>query len=335
MANDNLVSVIVPVYNVKSYLEECYDTICCQSYQNIEIILVDDGSTDGSGELCDDLATRDARTVVLHKENGGLSDARNAGLRIAKGDWISFIDSDDYVSPVFIEVLLNAALDTGCEIAAMPFGKPFKDGEKCNLADVLGSVAPAKPLASHSVQCLMLYQALDTGAQWRLYAKASLGIDPFPVGLYYEDLASIYKIIHRIDNVAVVDSRELYAYRMRGNSIIRQNYSHLKGASALKISGDLYANICNWYPELSDAAASRCFSVCRMVFAQAISASTASESAESDADELWSVIKRFRTTVLKDSKARKRERFAAFIACLGKTWFKLFCLIARRLGFLQ
>lgn len=335
MANDNLVSVIVPVYNVKSYLEECYDTICCQSYQNIEIILVDDGSTDGSGELCDDLATRDARTVVLHKENGGLSDARNAGLRIAKGDWISFIDSDDYVSPVFIEVLLNAALDTGCEIAAIPFGKPFKDGEKCNLADVLGSVTPAKPLASHSVQCLMLYQALDTGAQWRLYAKAPLGIDPFPVGLYYEDLASIYKIIHRIDKVAVVDSRELYAYRMRGNSIIRQNYSHLKGASALKISGDLYANICNWYPELSDAAASRCFSVCRMVFAQAISASTASESAESDADELWSVIKRFRTTVLKDSKARKRERFAAFIACLGKTWFKLFCLIARRLGFLQ
>lgn len=335
MANDNLVSVIVPVYNVKSYLEECFESICCQSYQNIEIILVDDGSTDGSGELCDELATRDGRAVVLHKDNGGLSDARNAGLRLAKGDWISFIDSDDYVSPVFIEILLNAALDTGCEIAAIPFGKPFKDGEKCNLADVLGSVAPAKPLASHSVQCLMLYQALDTGAQWRLYAKASLGIDPFPVGLYYEDLASIYKIIHRIDNVAVVDSRELYAYRMRGNSIIRQNYSHLKGASALKISGDLYANICNWYPELSDAAASRCFSVCRMVFAQAISASTASEPAESDADELWSVIKRFRTTVLKDSKARKRERFAAFIACLGKTWFKLFCLIARRLGFLQ
>lgn len=335
MANDNLVSVIVPVYNVKSYLEECYDSICCQSYQNIEIILVDDGSTDGSGELCDDLATRDARTVVLHKENGGLSDARNAGLRMAKGDWISFIDSDDYVSPVFIEVLLNAVVETGCEIAAIPFGKPFKDGEECVLVDSLDPVAPAKPLASHSVQRLMLYQALDTGAQWRLYARAPLGIDPFPVGLYYEDLASIYKIIHRVDKVAVVDSRELYAYRMRGNSIIRQSYSHLKGASALKISGDLYENICNWYPELSDAAASRCLSVCRMVFAQAISASTASESAESDADELWSVIKRFRATVLKDSKARKRERFAAFIACLGRFPFACFCNACRCLSLMQ
>ena len=335
MANDNLVSVIVPVYNVNSYLEECFESICCQSYQNIEIILVDDGSTDGSGELCDELATRDGRAVVLHKDNGGLSDARNAGLRLARGDWISFIDSDDYVSPVFIEVLLNAALDTGCDIAAIPFGKPFKDGEKCNLVDVFGPVAPAKPLASHSVQRLMLYQALDTGAQWRLYAKAPLGIDPFPVGLYYEDLASIYKIIHRVDKVAVVDSRELYAYRMRGNSIIRQSYSHLKGASALKISSDLYTNICNWYPELSDAAASRCFSVCRMVFAQALSASTTSEAAQIDADELWRVIKRFRTTVFKDSKARKRERLAAFIACLGRFPFACFCNACRCFALMQ
>ena len=101
MPNSNLVSVIVPVYNVKSYLQECFDSICRQSYQNIEIILVDDGSTDGSGELCDVLATKDDRTTVLHKENGGLSDARNAGLRIARGDWISFVDSDDYISPVF------------------------------------------------------------------------------------------------------------------------------------------------------------------------------------------------------------------------------------------
>lgn len=335
MANDNLVSVIVPVYNVKSYLEECYDTICCQSYQNIEIILVDDGSTDGSGELCDDLATRDVRTVVLHKENGGLSDARNAGLRMARGDWISFIDSDDYVSPVFIEVLLNAALDTGCEIAAIPFGKPFKDGEKCNLVDVFGPVACAKPLASHSVQRLMLYQTLDTGAPWRLYAKASLGNDPFPVGLYYEDLASIYKIIHRVDKVAIIDRRDLYAYRMRRDSIIRQGYNHKKGVSALKISDELYSTICKWYPDLSKAAASRCFSVCRMVFAQATSEADSSETAQADADELWRVIKRFSPVVFRDSSARKRERLAALIARMGKAWFIAFCRSARRMGLLQ
>ena len=261
MANSNLVSVIVPVYNVKPYLRECFDSICRQSYRNIEIILVDDGSTDGSGELCDVLAASDDRTTVLHKENGGLSDARNAGLRIAQGDWISFVDSDDYISPVFIEVLFNACRDTGCQISAVPFGKPFNDGDACPLVESLDPVAPAKALPSPDVQRLMLYQTLDTGAQWRLYAKAPLGIDPFPKGLYYEDLASVYKIIHKVDSVAVVDCRELYAYRMRSNSIIRQEYRHIKGESALIIADRLYQDICNWYPDLSKAAASRCFSV--------------------------------------------------------------------------
>lgn len=144
MANSNLVSVIVPVYNVKPYLRECFDSICRQSYRNIEIILVDDGSTDGSGELCDVLAASDDRTTVLHKENGGLSDARNAGLRIAQGDWISFVDSDDYISPVFIEVLFNACRDTGCKISAVPFGKPFNDGDACPLVESLDPVAPLR-----------------------------------------------------------------------------------------------------------------------------------------------------------------------------------------------
>ena len=334
MKETPLVSVIVPVYNVKDYLEECFFSIVGQTYSNLEIILVDDGSTDGSGELCDNLASQDARAVVFHKENGGLSDARNYGLRNAHAEWISFIDSDDYVSPVFIEVLLNACLETGCEISAIPFGKPFKDGSACSLVESLGPVAPAKALSSPDVQRLMLYQALDTGAPWRLYAKTLLGVDPFPRGLYFEDLASVYKIIHKVDRVAVVDCRELYAYRMRRNSIIRQEYKHIKGASALKIADELYTNICNWYPDLADAAASRCFSVCRMVFAQIPSphSSKTLVSTIQDEESLWAVLTRFRTTVLIDNAARKRERFAAAVACLGKRPFRCFCNCCRRLG---
>ncbi len=334
MANSNLVSVIVPVYNVKPYLRECFDSICRQSYRNIEIILVDDGSTDGSGELCDVLAASDDRTTVLHKENGGLSDARNAGLRIAQGDWISFVDSDDYISPVFIEVLFNACRDTGCQISAVPFGKPFNDGDACPLVESLDPVAPAKALPSPDVQRLMLYQTLDTGAQWRLYAKAPLGIDPFPKGLYYEDLASVYKIIHKVDSVAVVDCRELYAYRMRSNSIIRQEYRHIKGESALIIADRLYQDICNWYPDLSKAAASRCFSVCRMVYAQ-IPMSGVSESDLKDRDDLWNNLSTFRLPVLKDFEARKRERLAAFFACCGRRFFSVFCSACRLSGLMQ
>lgn len=334
MTNSNLVSVIVPVYNVKSYLQECFDSICRQSYRNIEIILVDDGSTDGSGELCDVLAANDDRATVLHKENGGLSDARNTGLRIAQGDWISFVDSDDYISPVFIEVLFNACRDTGCQISAVPFGKPFNDGDACPLVESLDPVVPAKALPSPDVQRLMLYQTLDTGAQWRLYAKAPLGIDPFPKGLYYEDLASVYKIIHKVDSVAVVDCRELYAYRMRSNSIIRQEYRHIKGESALIIADQLYRDICNWYPDLSKAAASRCFSVCRMVFAQIPTKNNHSRQIL-DEDSLWSVLSLHRKAVLRDREARPRERFAAFVAYFGKSAFSLFCCVARGLGLLR
>lgn len=335
MIGEPLVSVIVPVYNVKRYLEECVSSLVAQTYRNIEILLVDDGSTDGSGALCDRLARTDSRIRVLHKPNGGLSDARNRGLREASGEWISFVDSDDWVSPIFIEALLRAALDSGCEISAIPFGKPFRDGNACALADSLASMAPAKPLASPCVQRLMLYQTLDTGAPWRLYSREPLGVDPFPVGLYYEDLASVYRIVRRVDRVAVLNGRDLYAYRMRRDSIIRQEYKHIKAESALRIADRLYRDITAWYPDMAAAAASRCFSVCRMVYSQVPTGADATVDANRDRDELWAVLKRHRAAIVFDAHARKRERLAAGIACLGRAPFDLFCVAARKAGLLQ
>lgn len=335
MTGEPLVSVIVPVYNVECYLEECLSSLLAQTYRNIEIILVDDGSTDGSGALCDSLAHTDSRIRVLHKQNGGLSDARNRGLREASGEWISFVDSDDWVSPVFIEALLRAALETGCEISAIPFGKPFKDGSGCTLIDSFVSVPPADSMDSSHVQRLMLYQELDTGAPWRLYGKKLLDVDPFPVGLYYEDLASVYRIIHRVDRVAVLDCRELYAYRMRRDSIIRQEYRHIKARSALMVADQLYSDITAWYPDLAEAAASRCFSVCRMVYAQVPTGRSATAGTERDRSDLWKVLKYHATTVLRDSCARKRERMAASFVCMGDKTFYLFCLLCRHTGLMR
>lgn len=335
MAGEPLVSVIVPVYNVESYLKECLSSLLAQTYRNIEIVLVDDGSTDGSGGLCDRLADVDPRIRVFHKANGGLSDARNYGLRQAFGEWISFVDSDDWVSPVFIEALLCAASETGCEISAIPFGKPFKDGSGCTLVDSIASVPPANSMDSSHVQRLMLYQALDTGAPWRLYRRSSLGTDPFPVGLYYEDLASVYRIIHRVERVAVIDCRDLYAYRIRGDSIIRQKYRHIKAESALLIADQLYSDITAWYPDLAEPAASRCFSVCRMVYAQVPMGRSATAETERDRSELWEVLKHHATAVLHDSYARKRERLAASLVRMGSKPFLLFCLLCRFSGLMR
>ena len=117
MIEAELVSVIVPVYNVEQFLEKCIESICCQTYSQMEIILVDDGSTDRSGAVCDEWAQKDSRIRVIHKQNGGLSDARNAGIEIAVGSWLMFVDSDDTIAPDTIERLHQAATEYDCEMA--------------------------------------------------------------------------------------------------------------------------------------------------------------------------------------------------------------------------
>lgn len=121
--NNTLVSVVVPVYNVKEYLVNCLDSIVSQTYKNIQIILVDDGSSDGSTCICKQYAKEDDRVELIYKENGGLSDARNFGIQRAKGEYITFIDSDDCVSRYYVENLLNLSQKTGCDIAITNFEK--------------------------------------------------------------------------------------------------------------------------------------------------------------------------------------------------------------------
>lgn len=332
MSAGPLVSVIVPVYNVRPYLRECVESVSGQTYQNLEIVVVDDGSTDGSGELCDELGRADARVVVFHKENGGLSDARNYGLRHSHGEWISFVDSDDYVAPVFIEALLGAAGSLECSIAAIPVIKRFRNGEDCELAETMAEVNAPVAMATEDVQRHMLYQSMDTAAQNRLYQRGTLGEDPFPRGLYYEDLASVYRIIRGVGRVAVVNCPSLYAYRQRPSSILHQEYRHAKAESALRISDQLYRDIKSWYPELSDAASSRCFSLCRMVYAQVPTGMDGNGETKRDRDDLWAVLESHRATVLHDPSARRRERLAAAIACAGEAPFSVFCSFCRRTG---
>ncbi len=330
-----LVSVIVPVFNVSSYIDDCINSIVEQSYKNIEILVIDDGSTDGSSAICDRWSVSDDRIKVFHKPNGGLSDARNYGLEHASGEWVSFIDSDDYVSPFFIESLLSAVLTNGCKVAAIPYGSPFKDGEACDVMLSMPSDDSVKVYGQEEVQRLLLYQSMDTAAQWRLYKKELLDPPVFPVGLYYEDLASIYRIIRETDKIAVVNCRKLYAYRLRANGIIRQGYSHIKAESALRISYQLYSEICIWYPNLSKAASSRCFSLCRMVYAQVPSGNEATDGESKDRIALWRELCLHRRAVLQDSSARKRERLAAGIACLGEPFFSLFCCLCKHIGLLR
>lgn len=229
----SLISVIVPVYNVKSFIKECIDSIACQTYRNLEIILIDDGSTDDSGDICDGYALKDIRIKVIHKKNGGLSDARNAGIEIATGDYIAFIDSDDYIYPEYFEYLYELISKNNADMSSC---QPILVDESGNIMSTpLVEKDQHINTISGRENCMAEYvisNKINTTAWGNLY-KTNLfkesGIR-YPVGKYHEDVYTTYRIIDLCEKI-VVGNRQLYAYRQRGGSIINSGFSekHLDG----------------------------------------------------------------------------------------------------------
>ena len=330
MDKSPLVSIVVPVHNVVGYLDACLASIAAQTYENIEVVLVDDGSTDGSGKVCQRWVESDARFHLIGKKNGGLSDARNVGVANASGEYVSFVDSDDVVSCRFVETMLAASLRTGCDLVAMAKGLSFS--EESSLAsiddvDVDDVVDTSTCMDSKRFIEEMLYQAYETGAPFKMCKAEIAEKCPFPVGLLYEDAATTYKFAVEANGVCVVDCCKLYAYRARAGSIMRGAYSAKKAESALFVSDQMYRDISRAYPDLQAAASSRCFSICRQVFSQ-----TPREE-KRDRDALWAVMVERRRCVMHDRKARKRERLAVAVSFLGQPAFSAFCALYRRLGF--
>ncbi len=209
-----LISVIVPVYNVEKYMERCIDSIIAQTLKNIEIILVDDGSTDSSGSICDRYAEFDDRIKVIHKENGGLSDARNAGMAIASGKWYSFIDSDDYITENFLEDLYTAAIDNNCRIAVCNMVRIYEDGETEKF------YAPTNSL--ELLKNDKRYETLKQPSVCNKLFKSDLFDNViFPKGKYYEDTFVYHILIHRA-NSAILTGNSGYFYYSRRDSILGQ-----------------------------------------------------------------------------------------------------------------
>lgn len=211
-----LVSVIVPVYGVEAYLRECVDGILGQTYCNLEVILVDDGSPDGCAQICDAYASRDARVRVIHKANGGLSDARNAGLDVARGAWIGFVDSDDMVEPAMFERLLACAQAANVQIAVCNFVE-FKDS---GAAVRERGVKERLDLTGRDACTLLMYDDELQNYAWnKLYAAPLWEGVRFPVGQKYEDVNTTYKLFEKARRVALIPEA-LYRYRLRDDSIV-------------------------------------------------------------------------------------------------------------------
>lgn len=211
-----MVSIIVPVYKVEEYLEKCVQSIRSQTYTNLEIILVDDGSPDNCGILCEELAKKDERIRVIHKENGGLGDARNAGVRKACGKYLLFVDSDDTIDEKLVETVVKTAEEYRAEIVMFDYVSVEKDG---TASDVFSAgFEPDKLLSAKEEPSLVMRSC---SAVNKLYLRSfwlALG-EEFPKGKYYEDLATIPKIMAAAGRI-VYKKEALYYYLLRDGSIM-------------------------------------------------------------------------------------------------------------------
>ena len=232
------ISVIVPVYNVELYLEKCIESICNQTYKNLQIILVDDGSTDSSGNICDLYGKKDNRITVIHKTNGGLSDARNAGLDIADGEYIGFVDSDDYIAPEMFEHLLNLSNRNNGDIVICDKVE-FNENETISVNNKLEQIN----VLDRDVAIAQL--ASDTTIRshvWNKLYKHNLfdGIR-FDVGKAYEDVYIMHRLFLKTQKI-VITNQVFYYYLQRSNSIL--------GEMNLNKQVDLYWAYVRRYEEL-------------------------------------------------------------------------------------
>lgn len=241
MEKDPLITVIVPVYKTGQYLDKCVDSIVNQTYENMEIILVDDGSPDDSGEICDQWKEKDPRIKVIHKKNGGLSDARNAGMEAARGDYIGFVDSDDYIAPDMYETLLDLSLKNNAPLACARydvFGEnvTFKIPEPDGMTDIMSDYKMLTLL----VWPWLLKKHYANMSVWdRLYRKDIIEDVRFPVGRIYEDIEFSMDAVHNAGTVAYIN-KAVYHYRISGNSITGQDC-----ISNDRWISDRYPGICN------------------------------------------------------------------------------------------
>ena len=308
-----LVSVIVPVYNVENYLRRCLDSIVCQTYKNLEIILIDDGSTDKSGKICDEYAKKDKRIKVIHKENEGVAIARNDGISKTTGKYIAFIDSDDYVDTNYINFLISIAITNDTDIVQCD-SKLFMDNKEKQNVDIK-KIYDTKIISGLDGAKCMLYQSLVNSSLWGKIIKKSLFNKlKFPEKKTHEDLYGMYFLLVKAKKVAVTQI-PMYFYRYRQDSLIHEDSSrHM--LDLLDIMHDIKEDA-KKYPTLKSAINSRMINADFFVLRQL------SEDNKKLKKHLWADVKKKRIQIIKDPMVRNKTKIGSIASFLGLPMVKI------------
>lgn len=313
--NGPKISVIIPVYQVEKELDRCVKSLCAQTYRDFEVILVDDGSPDNCPALCDMYAQKYTWIHVLHKENGGLSDARNAGVRIAKGEYITFVDSDDWVSPRYLEALVNPILNKMADISVVDIRlvTPKMFDDKLTDEPITFIVNSAKKVFTK-----VLYQRYkDVSAYGILLPKQIVQMYPFPKGKLFEDLYTTYHYYLSVKNIAVISEKlYCYYYQRPGNIMGRRNDQFILN---LEEASSLIVEVCQDDDNLLKAAKSKRFSnYCRIL-------ATIPDLEQRHAEiyrKILKTIKEDRWDILWNSHTRKKNKIAAIASFGGSQCIK-------------
>ena len=305
---NELVSVIVPAYNVAPYLEQCLESIVAQTYTHLEVIVVDDGSTDASGAIADEWAVRDRRVRVIHQPNAGLSAARNTGLNAMQGTYVTFIDSDDFVAPQYVERLMQYASDADavlCDWVIFSYADTVPAPSTCSKVRTY--------TAFQAVQHI-LYQrrGLTHSACGRIYRANIFKEVRFPEGMLYEDLAVLMPVMQQVSRLIFVPER-LYYYRQRPGSILAS--FNPRRTHVLDILEDMEQRAPEQWSEHLPAIRSRLLSAYFNMFRIVPADSSAYAPILSRA---WAGIKRLRKECLLDSQVRLRNKVAILLSYLSR-----------------
>lgn len=305
-----LISVIVPVYNVKKYLRKCIVSILNQSYSDIEIILVDDGSTDDSGCVCDSFAKQDSRIEVIHKKNGGLSEARNVGIDVAKGKYITFIDSDDWVSPEYIKNLYHLIQLYNADISVTCAIKVFEN-KNVDIQELYNEENNLLFTSENALEDMLYRKNIPVYAVAKMYKRTLFQDIKFPVGELFEDLSTGYKLFHLAERIAFNNVRD-YFYMQRANSIITSNYNSKKMIQVYTCE-KIIEFIQKEYPNIINAAKSKCF----ITTVNHYRSIPRNDEYAFDRQYCKNVINKYSVSVLKDKDNKTMTKIIAAIAIVN------------------
>lgn len=241
----DLISIIIPVYNVEDYIEECLESILKQTYKNIEILLIDDGSTDKSGKICDIYEKKDNRIKVIHQNNSGLSSSRNNGIKIARGNYLSFVDADDVIHSKMLEILYHEITTNDCDIAICKY-QHFSDKYIETLKDYKVNIMNQNEF----IENLMIDKEISSHACNKLYRKKLFKNIKYPISKKYEDIGTTYRLGLQSKKIVYLNI-ELYGYRIRDNSITK-NFKKENLLDYIEMVNLRYNELLKIKPDLKD-----------------------------------------------------------------------------------